>query len=276
MNAPYYPPPRRSNAGLWIALAVITVLVVVCLCAAAAGLIFLWPAFSERATAVVDRNLTPPDAIVPQVHTPTPTHLPPLPPRDTPTPTPAPPPPSQDTPTPIADLASFVPDLSGIVSARFSFSRMDGTSLVEGTGQILWPEGSVYEIGDSLFLAEEGEIRIWSDDKDGWVEVLPSARLHDNMAYWLHLLPFATPTSVVVEEEGTIFGFFTLEVPQEQNIFGVRDLHGSGWYRWDPVSGTLRELAYDLVYLDRLGTSINEMRYMQFESWGEPVVIPER
>jgi hypothetical protein len=146
----------------------------------------------------------------------------------------------------------------------------------QGTGQLIWPEQSVYEIGDSLYLAEEGQLLYWNDDLDRWVEALPSARLHDNLVYWLRLLPFGTPTSAAREEDGMVFCFFSLEVPREENVFGVRNLHGSGWFRWDPARGELSELAFDLVYEDRLGTAINEIRYMEFESWGEPVVIPER
>ena len=108
------------------------------------------------------------------------------------------------------------------------------------------------------------------------MQALPSARLHDNPVYWLDLLSFATPTSVEVEDTGAVFAYFSVDVPAEQNTFGVRDLHGSGWFRWDPSSETLRDLAYDLVYLDRLGTSNNDMLYMNFVSWGEPVVVPER
>ena len=73
-----------------------------------------------------------------------------------------------------------------------------------------------------------------------------------------------------------MFVMFTLDVPQDQNVFGVRDLRGSGWFRWDPDSATLVELAYDLIYLDRLGTSNNDLLYMKFKSWDEPVVVPER
>jgi len=249
-------------------------------CAVAAGLILYmadWDVVSLFSTP------TPVPLLPPAVATPTPTPPPgpatptPTPPPGPATPTPTPPPgPATPTPTPAIDLETFVPDLSDVSSAKFAFSRRGSTFAWEGTGQIIWPEQSVYEIGDSLFLAEEGQLLSWNDDLDGWVEVLPSARLHDNLVYWLRLLAFATPTKVEVEDEGTIFGFFDVNVPQEENIFGVRDLHGSGWYRWDPESGTLVELAYDLVYLDRLGTSNNDMLYMNFESWGEWVVIPER
>jgi len=265
VQSPYYPPPpRRRGSGLWIAVVILVVLAICCVCAAAAGLVLYMVDWDQIGTP------TPPPALV--FHTPTPTHLPPL-----PTLTTVPMPGTATlAPTPAIDLQNFVPDLSDVSSAKFSFSRRGSTFAWEGTGQIIWPEQSVYEIGDSLFLAEEGKLLSWNDGLDDWVEALPSARLHDNLVYWLRLLAFATPTQVEVEEEGTIFGFFEVNVPQEENIFGVRDLHGSGWYRWDPESGTLVELAYDLVYLDRLGTSNNDMLYMKFESWGEWVVIPER
>jgi hypothetical protein len=169
-----------------------------------------------------------------------------------------------------------VPDLSGVVSAAFTFSRVSGSQQVEGTGQILWPEGSVYEVGDALYMATEGDLMMWGDEQDDWVQVLPSARLHDNLAYWLRLLPFATPTSADIDDDGTVFVRFEVDVPQDQNIFGVRDLRGSGWFRWDPATSTLVAVAYDLIYLDRLGTSNNDLLYMEFQSWGEPVVVPER
>jgi hypothetical protein len=270
---------------LWIVLGLIVLGVGACICVGGAVLLFYLPLSPLRtppaATVVISQphTATPtlslePTATAPaelQPATPTAERQPATPTGSTvqpPTPTPA----SLDP----ADVEPFIPDLSGITSAAFAFSRTDGMNQTEGTGQLIWPEQSVYEIGDSLYLAEGDELLYWNDDRDGWVQSLPSAPLHDNLVYWLRLLPFATPDSAAPQEDGSVFCFFSLEVPREENVFGVRNLHGSGWFTWDPAQGVLRELAFDLVYDDRLGTTINEIRYMAFESWGEPVVIPQR
>jgi hypothetical protein len=190
----------------------------------------------------------------------------------------APPTAPPDTPTPITvtDPEPFVPDLGGVISAAFSFSRVSSGLHIVGTGQMIWPEQSVYEVGEELYLASEGQLLIWSVEGDGWVEVLPSARLHDNLVYWLRLLPLVSPTDAELDEEGMVRVMFSVDVPSDQNVFGVRDLRGSGWFAWDPATDTLHAVAYDLIYLDRLGTSNNDMLYMEFETWNEPVVIPER
>jgi hypothetical protein len=264
----YYEPPRRRSPWLWIALAIVIAIILACVCIGVVlamiylpGLIplpdlDLWPT-PTRVVAPAPQMPTPTRAVVPVPQTPTPTPLPPPPP-------------------PVSQVEPFVPDLSGVVSAAFTFSRVSGSYQIEGTGQLLWPERSVYEVGDALYLATEGELLMWGDEQDDWVQVLPSARLHDNLVYWLRLLPLATATRASLEDDDTVFVMFDLDVPQDQNVFGVRDLRGSGWFRWDPSTGTLLAVAYDLIYLDRLGTSNNDLLYMEFESWGEPVVIPER
>jgi hypothetical protein len=266
---PYYQQPRRGNPWLWIVLAVTIGIILACLCVGGIlAVLYLRP--TSPPMPELDLWPTPTPAVVPQPSTPTPTAAAMAKPS-TPTPTPPPPP-----PTPADQVAPFVPDLSGVVSAAFSFSRVSGSHQVTGQGQLLWPERSVYEVGDALYMATEGELLMWGDEQDNWVQVLPSARLHDNLVYWLRLLSFATATSANLEDDGTVFVWFEIDVPQDQNIFGVRDLRGSGWFRWDPSSNSLVAVAYDLIYLDRLGTSNNDMLYMEFESWGEPVVVPER
>jgi hypothetical protein len=281
---------------LWIVLGLIVLGVGGCICVAGAALLFFWPLSPLRtttpaptvvvsplhtatpsptaqptATAPIERQPATPTAVT--LPSPTPTVLSATPTRALP---PTAPPPTATAAPDSAHVEPFIPDLSGFTSAAFTFSRTDGMNDTHGMGQLIWPEQSVYEIDDSLYMAEGGELLYWNDDLDDWVEALPSARLHDNLVYWLRLLTFATPDSAALQEDGTIFCFFSLEVPREENIFGVRDLEGMGWFTWDPEQGVLRELAYDLFYEDRLGTSINEVRYMEFESWGEPVVIPER
>jgi hypothetical protein len=278
---PYYQQPRRrGNPWLWIVLAVTIGIILACLCVGGIGAVLY---FRPTSPPMPDLDLwpTPTPAVVVKSQTPTPTPMT-LPESSTPTPTPAAmsepstPTPTPPPPPPADQVEPFVPDLSGVVSAAFSFSRVSGSHQVTGQGQLLWPERSVYEVGDALYLATEGELLMWGDEQDDWVQVLPSARLHDNLVYWLRLLPFATPTSANLEDDGTVFVWFEIDVPQDQNVFGVRDLRGSGWFSWDPSSETLVAVAYDLIYLDRLGTSNNDMLYMEFESWGEPVVVPER
>ena len=267
---PYYQQPRRASPWLWIILAVLIVAVLACSCIGGAlAILFFVPA----SPTLPDLDLWPTAtrAVIPAPQMPTPTPLAVVPRPQTPTPTPLPP-----LPPPETQVEPFVPDLSGVVSAAFSFSRVSGSQQVTGEGQLLWPERSVYEVGDALYLATGGELLMWGDEKDDWVQVLPSARLHDNLVYWLRLLPFAAPRSADLDDDGTVFVMFDIDVPQDQNIFGVRDLRGSGWFRWDPSTGTLVAVAYDLIYLDRLGTSNNDLLYMEFESWGEPVVVPER
>lgn len=252
----YYEPPRRGSAWPWIALAGLTIAVLACMCVGGVlAILLVWP--GSPTTPGLDLWPTPTRAVVPEPQTPTPTPLPPLPP-------------------PAGQIDPFVPDLSAVVSAAFSFSRVSGSHQVAGTGQLLWPERSVYEVGDALYMATEGELLIWGDEQEDWVQVLPSARLHDNLVYWLRLLPLAAPTSANLDDDGTIFVRFEVDVPQDQNIFGVRDLRGSGWFRWNSSTDTLVAVAYDLIYLDRLGTSNNDLLYMEFQSWGEPVVVPER
>jgi hypothetical protein len=188
--------------------------------------------------------------------------------------------PNSDQPTPTAAaepaVVPFIPDLSGAVSAAFEFEKRSGDMLVTGDGQLLWPDRSVYETGGELYLAADRELWVWGDEQDGWVAVLPSARLHDNLISWLYLLSYATPTEAGREADGTTWVDFTVDVPDEATDFGVRGLGGSGWLRWDEASSTLGEVFFDLSYLDRLGAALNSQLYMRFTSWNQPVVIPER
>ena len=72
-----------------------------------------------------------------------------------------------DTPPPGTEVASGVPDLSGVVSAAFTFSRRGGTLHIEGTGQFLWSDRwTVYEVGEEMYLADRDELYIWSTDQD--------------------------------------------------------------------------------------------------------------
>jgi hypothetical protein len=93
---------------------------------------------------------------------------------------------------------------------------------------------------------------------------------------WLHLLSYATPIQARAEAGGGTRVDFTVDVPDEASDFGVRGLSGTGWFKWDGASGTLREVSFDLIYRDRLGASLGSQLYMKFTSWGEPVVVPER
>ena len=270
MYPPTYAPPRKRNTTLWIALLAILALTVVCLCAGGIAVIFLLPPSPARPTPGLVAMPTSTLVAGPERHTPTPT--------PTATPVVAEPQPDVPTPTVIAEevVVPFIPDLSDVVSAAFEFEKRSGEMIVSGDGQLIWPDRSVYETAGELYLAAGDDILIWSDEQDGWVTVLPSARLHDNLASWLHLLSYATPIQARAEAGGGTYVDFTVDVPDEASGFGVRGLSGTGWFRWDDASSTLREVSFDLIYRDRLGASLGSQLYMRFTSWGEPVVVPER
>jgi hypothetical protein len=65
---------------------------------------------------------------------------------------------------------------------------------------------------------------------------------------WLHLLSYATPIQARAEAGGGTRVDFTVDVPDEASDFGVRGLSGTGWFKWDGASGTLREVSFDLIY----------------------------
>ena len=107
------PQPERGRGGLWTALIVVIALTIVCVCVAGVALLLFLPSSPVRLP--VDGFFTA---------TPAPVAMPPLTP---PTATVPPPTSLPDAPTPETAAGSGVPDLSGVVSAAFTFSRRGGT-----------------------------------------------------------------------------------------------------------------------------------------------------